>query len=644
MERKSLSLGIIAFICLSFCILLSCNKTPEPAPIIPLEDFFKNPDKTSYQISPDGLYYSYKAPYESRMNIFIQKIGSDSALRITSETERDIAGYFWGNNNRILFLKDTGGDENYQLYGVNIDGSNLLPLTAFEKVRTMIIDDLPDIESEVIIGLNKRNPQIFDPYRLNIETGEMTMLAENPGNIQGWMTDHDGKLRIAIALDGVNQSLLYRDKEDEPFKPLITTSFKESLNPYFFTSDNQKLYATSNIGRDKDALIIYDPQTAKETEMLYENDKYDISNASYSRKDKKLQAVSYMAHDGVRRHFFDDKLKGIFEKITAKVSNKPFGITSMNKNEDIMIVRTYNDKTPGGYYVYNVEKDELTHITDIYPWLDENNMAAMNCVTYTTRDGLTIEGYLTLPKGYTMETAKNLPVVVNPHGGPWARDSWGFNPEVQFLANRGYAVFQMNFRGSTGFGKNFWEISFKQWGKTMQDDITDGVEWLKSKGIANPEKIAIYGGSYGGYATLAGLTFTPDLYACGVDYVGVSNLFTFLNTIPPYWKPMLDMMYEMVGDPKMDSTLLASASPVFHVDQIKVPLFIAQGANDPRVNKDESDQVVEALKKRGIETQYMVKDNEGHGFHNEENRFDFYRAMEKFLDEHLKEAAAESKK
>jgi dipeptidyl aminopeptidase/acylaminoacyl peptidase len=234
-----------------------------------------------------------------------------------------------------------------------------------------------------------------------------------------------------------------------------------------------------------------------------------------------------------------------------------------------------------------------------------------------------------------MKTAKNLPVVVNPHGGPWARDEWGFNPEVQFLANRGYAVFQMNFRGSTGFGKEFWEKSFKQWGKTMQDDITDGVNWLIEKGIADLGRVAIYGGSYGGYATLAGIAFTPDLYACAVDYVGVSNLFTFMNTIPPYWKPMLDMMYEMVGDPVADSLLMRSASPVFHVDQIKVPLFVAQGANDPRVNKDESDQMVEALKNRGIEVQYMVKYDEGHGFRNEENRFDFYRAMEAFLKEHL---------
>lgn len=647
MKQHSLLFTIVALFCFTLGIMTSCKKTPEPVAIIPLEDFFKNPEKLSYQISPDGKYLSYMAPFERRMNIFVQEIGKDSVVRITGETERDIAGYFWGNNNRILFLKDTGGDENFQLFGVNIDGSNPLPLTAMAGVRTSIIDDLPEIEKEVIIGLNKRNPQIFDPYRLNIETGELTMLAENPGNIQDWITDHDGKLRLATALDGVNQSILYRETESDPFKVIITTSFKETIEPMGFTPDNQKLYMSSNLERDKNALVIFDPQTAKETEMLYENGSYDISGISYSRKENKLLGVAYMAHEGIKRHFFDDNQKAIFDKIGAKVSNRPFTVTDMDKDENMMIVRTYNDKTPGGYYLYDVTKDELSHIADIYPWLDENNMAEMNCVEYTTRDGLKIEGYLTLPKGYTLQTAKNLPVVVNPHGGPWARDTWGFNREVQFLANRGYAVFQMNFRGSTGFGRKFWESSFKQWGKTMQDDITDGVNWLIAEGIANPEKIAIYGGSYGGYATLAGLTFTPDLYACGVDYVGVSNLFTFLNTIPPYWKPMLDMMYEMVGDPVKEKELVESASPVFHVDKIKAPLFIAQGANDPRVNKDESDQMVAALKKRGIEVEYMVKDNEGHGFHNEENKFAFYSAMEKFLGEHLKdqnrEVAAEKK-
>ncbi len=616
--------------------MISCKETRKEIPLIPMEDFFKNPERAGYQISPDGKYFSYLAPYEHRMNIFVQEIGKDSAIRITSETERNLSGYFWGNNNRLLFVKDTGGDENFQLYGVNADGSNLIALTAFKGVRTTIIDDLPDIEQEVIVGLNKRNPEIFDPYRLNIETGELTLLAENPGNIQGWMTDHDGKLRVAFTLDGVNTSLLYRDTEKEPFRTVITTSFKESLSPYFFTFDNQRLFAGSNLGRDKSVLVEFDPKTGKETAVLYENDTYDISGASYSRKDKKLQGVSFIGHQKRERHFFDEDFKKVFDKLNAHLPSVEFGIADGTKDEMKYIVVSYSDKAQATYYVYDVATDNLTKIADVTPWLNENEMAAMNCVEYQSRDGLRIEAYLTLPVGYTMETAKNLPVVVNPHGGPWARDTWGFNPEVQFLANRGYAVFQMNFRGSTGYGKKFWEASFKEWGKKMQDDITDGVNWLVEKKIADPKRVAIYGGSYGGYATLAGLTFTPDLYNCGIDYVGVSNLFTFMKTIPPYWKPMLDMMYEMVGDPKADSTMLAATSPVFHADKIRVPLFVAQGANDPRVNKDESDQMVAALKNRGIEVEYMVKDNEGHGFHNEENRFDFYRAMEKFLEQHMK--------
>jgi dipeptidyl aminopeptidase/acylaminoacyl peptidase len=620
-----------------FSLTMSCNQTKKEAAVIPLEDFFRKPEKSSYQISPDGKYFSFMAPYERRMNVFVQGIEQDSAVRLTSETERDIAGYFWANNNRLLFLKDTGGDENYQLYGVDTDGENLKALTAFEGVRTTIIDDLPDIDAEVIVGLNKRNQEVFDPYRLNVETGELVMLAENPGNIQGWMTDHDGKLRVALAIvDGVNTSLLYREKETDPFKTVLTTSFKEELSPMFFTFDNQRLYALSNLGRDKSAFVEFDPEEGKELSVLYEHPVYDISGASFSRKDKKLQTTSYISQQRRERYFFDEEMKVVFDKLFAQLPVVELGISDMNKDENLYIVRTYTDKSRGAYYLYDVTKDILTKIADISPWLDESRMATMNSVEYTSRDGLRVEAYLTLPEGYTPETAKNLPVVINPHGGPWARDTWGFNPEIQFLANRGYAVFQMNYRGSTGFGKAFWEASFKQWGKTMQDDITDGVNWLIEKGIADPEKIAVYGGSYGGYATLAGLTFTPDLYACGVDYVGVSNLFTFMNTVPPYWKPLLDMMYEMVGDPVADSTLLAEASPVLHADQIKVPLFIAQGANDPRVNKAESDQMVEVLKARGIDVQYMVKDNEGHGFHNEENQFDFYRAMETFLKTHLK--------
>lgn len=621
--------------CLVILILLPLKIISQQnmsVPKIPLEDFFKNPDKASFQISPDGLKFSFTAPYEGRMNIFVQSIDSENAQRITSVTDRDISSYFWANNNRILYLKDNGGDENFKLYGVNIDGTNPACLTDFDGVRTQVIDDLEEIDDEVIIGLNKRNAEVFDPYRLNIVTGKMEMLAENPGNIQGWMTDHNGKLRVAVALNGTDETLLYRENETDTFHEVITSNFKESVDPLFFTFNNKNIYAASNLGRDKKAIVVFDLKTAKEVDTLFEDEDNDVTGLNFSTKRKVLTTISYTKWKR-KIVFIDDWAKQLYAKLEKHLgSNYEIAIGSTNKAEDKFIVRTYSDKTLGAYYFYDVTNDKITKIADLSPWLTEADMAQMKPIEYTSRDGLTIHGYLSLPVGVD---PKNLPVIVNPHGGPWARDNWGYDPEVQFLTNRGYAVLQMNFRGSTSYGRKFWEASFKQWGKSMQNDISDGVEWLIKQGIADPKRIAIYGGSYGGYAVLAGLCFTPNLYCCGIDYVGVSNLFTLLKTIPPYWKPMLDMQYEMIGHPEKDSVYYKEVSPVFHADKITVPLFIAQGARDPRVNKNESDQMVEAMKARGIEVEYMVKDNEGHGFRNEENRFDFYRAMEKFLEKHM---------
>ena len=600
---------------------------------IPVEDFFRNPQKANFDISPDGSFISFTSPYNGRMNIFVQKIGTNEAKQITKETDRDISTYFWANNQRILYLKDNGGDENYKLYGVNIDGTDLRCYPDFDGVRTQIIDDLEDNEEEVIIGLNRRKKEVFDPFRLNILTGEMVQIAENPGNIDDWITDHDGHLKIALSVDGTDESILYRESEKDSFRKVITTNFRESLDPLFFTFDNKNIYASSNLGRDKKSIVIFDLEKGKEIEVLYEDPEYDVSGLSFSKKRKTLTAIVY--YTWKRRIVFLDKItKEIFDNIQKKIGNNyEISIAATNKNEDKFIIRTFSDRSLGSYYYYDLEKDHLEKLVDLSPWLKEDELCEMKPITFTSRDGLTLHGYLTLPKGVGH---KNLPIVVNPHGGPWARDVWGYDPEVQFLANRGYGVLQINFRGSTGYGRKFWESSFKQWGRNMQNDITDGVEWLINQGIADPKRIAIYGGSYGGYAVLAGLCFTPDLYCCGIDYVGVSNIFTLLKTIPPYWKPVLEMLYEQIGHPEKDSTLLREISPVFHADKIKVPLLIAQGANDPRVNKNESDQMVEAMKRRGIEVEYIVKDNEGHGFHNEENRFEFYKAMEKFLEQHLK--------
>ena len=601
------------------------------APLIPMEDFFRNPEKSSFKISPNGNHIAYMKPWKTRMNVYVLDIKTNNETRLTSSEERGIYGFAWLTDERIGYIKDDGGDENMHFYAVNIDGSNERDLTPFENVQARIIDDLEDDPNYIIIGLNKRNPQIHDPYRVNVNDGKMEMIAENPGNISGWMTDHNGKLRVAVTSDGVNTSLLYRDSESDNFEPILTTDFKVSVSPLFFTFDNKNMYVASNRGRDKTAIFEFNIDKAKEGKSIFEHDQVDVSGLMYSKKRKVLTGVSYTVKKS-DMVFFDDWRDDIQQKLESQLPGYEVGITSFSKDETKAIVVTYSDRSRGTYYYYDVEKNKLTDLGKVSPWLKEDHMAEMKPIEYKSRDGLTIHGYLTFPKG---SDGKNLPVVVNPHGGPWARDSWGYRSEIQFLANRGFAVFQMNFRGSTGYGREFWEISFKEWGKSMQDDITDGVNWLIDEGIADPDRIAIYGASYGGYATLAGLTFTPDLYACGVDYVGVSSLFTFMESIPPYWELYRNMLYEMVGHPEKDKDLLASSSPLLHIDKITVPLFIAQGANDPRVKKTESDQIVEALKSEGIEVPYMVKDNEGHGFYNQENQFDFYREMEKFLQKHI---------
>jgi dipeptidyl aminopeptidase/acylaminoacyl peptidase len=601
------------------------------APLVPMKDFFRNPTKVAYSLSPNGEYLAYMQPWENRLNIFVEKIGSGNAVRITSAKQRDISGYAWKGDNRIVYIQDTGGDENFRLYATGIDGSNQKDLTPFEKVRANIIDRLERNENEILVGLNKRNPQVSDVYRINVNTGEMNMVAENPGNYTGWFTDWDGKLRAALTTDGVNTTLMFRNTEAEKFAPLVTTSFRETMAPLLFTADNKQLYVSSNIGRDKTAVVKYDVENKKEIEKIYEHPEVDVSNLLSSRKRRVVTGVSYVT-DKTHYYFIDKQRADLQKDLERRLPGYEVRLAGCNLEEDKCLVRTFTDRSLGAYYFYDLKSKDFRKLADVSPWLNEQDLVPMKPIKYQSRDGLTINGYLTLPKGVP---ARNLPVVVNPHGGPWYRDQWGFNPEVQFLANRGYAVLQVNFRGSTGYGRKFWEASFKQWGKTMQDDITDGVQWLIKQGIADSKRIGIYGGSYGGYATLAGLVYTPDLYAAGVDYVGVSNLFTFIKAIPPYWKPYLEMLYEMIGHPEKDKELLTAASPVFHTDKIKVPLLIAQGANDPRVNKAESDQMVEALKKRGIEVPYIVKSNEGHGFANEENRFEFYRAMEQFLGKHL---------
>jgi dipeptidyl aminopeptidase/acylaminoacyl peptidase len=602
-----------------------------PPPVLPLREFFRNPQRTGFTLSPDGSHVAFLMPWQNRLNVHVQRIGDEAVTRVTESTARDIAAAFWLSNARVGYIQDSGGDENYHLFAVDRDGSNRRDLTPFKETVAQLIDELKDDDEHVLVALNNRDPRYFDAHRLNVITGELTLLVRNEGLYNSFMADHAGKLRLATGSRGTDSVIYHRDSEGDPLREVLATDFRTSVEPNLFTYDNSGLYATSNIGRDKEAVVRLSLPAMREEEKLFEHPEVDVSRVLSSDVKKKLTGVAFVT-DKRSYHFFDEDRAAMQRWLEENLPGVEVAVAGFSRDETKFLVRTYSDRTLGAWHFLDWPAKKLTHLSDVSPWLEADQLAPMKPVTYQARDGLTIHGYLTLPVG---REPKNLPVVAMVHGGPWARDHWGFDPEAQFLANRGYAVLQVNYRGSTGYGRTFWEAGFKRWGREMQDDISDGVKWLIAQGTADPKRIGIYGGSYGGYATLAGLAFSQELYACGVDYVGVSNLLTFMNTIPPYWEQERQQMYAMVGDPEKDRELMTQASPALQSHRIVDPLLIAQGKNDPRVNIAESNQMVAALRKRGISVPYMVKDNEGHGFHNEENRFDFYRAMEQFLAKHL---------
>ncbi len=630
----------------SLVLLAACGTAPVAEKVavpqqFPLRDFFSNPERSTFRLSDDGRTLGFMQPVaidgaKRRLNIHVQPLEGSrpvgEARKLTSETARDINAYYWKGSDTILYEKDFGGDENFHVVAVDVKSGRVTDLTPYEKTRAGIIDDLPDDPGHILVQHNRRNPEVFDVYRYDLATGKEELVAQNPGDILGWQTDHAGRVRMAQRAQGLHTILLYRADEKSEFRPILDTDYRTEVDPLFFTADDSKVYMLSNHGRDKKAVVMIDPARPDAEEVLSVDAEVDAGGADWSRARKRLTMVTY-EREKTERRFFDPYMENVFARLKAKLPGMEFNLQNATKAEDKYIVAAFNDRTPGARYIFDVKADTLFKLGDINANIPAEAMAPVKPIQYRSRDGLTIHGYLTLPVG---REPKNLACIVNPHGGPWARDGWSYTAEIQFLANRGFCILQMNFRGSTGYGRKFWEASFGQWGLKMQDDITDGAGWLVAQGIADPKRLGIYGGSYGGYATLAGVVYTPELYAAAVDYVGVANLFTFMNTIPPYWKPHLAKFHDMVGDPEKDVERMTATSPVLHADRIRTPLFIAQGARDPRVNKAESDQVVEALRKRGVEVHYMVKDDEGHGFRGEDNQFEFYAAMEKFFAEHLR--------
>jgi dipeptidyl aminopeptidase/acylaminoacyl peptidase len=601
--------------------------------LIPRKILFGNPEKTNPQISPDGRRMAYLAPVNGVLNVWVGTVGQDDYQPVTKDTERGVRFYFWAADNRhIMYIQDVGGNENWRLHATDQESRETRDLTPFENVQVQVLDRDKHFPNELLIAMNKENPQVRDVYHLDLTSGELALVAKNPGNIMGWVTDTQFKVRGAVtALPDGGTELLIRDNEQAEWRKLISWNSDDALTsgPVGFTRDGASLYLEDSREANASRLVRLDIATGA-LDVLAADPHYDVGRVMINPDSYEVQAVAFNK-DRVEWTVLDESIRMDFDRI-HDIHRGDFSITSRDDADATWIVAFTVDNGPVPFYAYDRKNQSATFLFDNQPELSKYTLANMEPITFTSRDGLTIHGYLTLPPG---GERTNLPMVLDVHGGPWHRDAWGYNPEAQWFANRGYACLQVNFRGSTGYGKDFLNAGNKEWGRNMHNDLVDGVNWAIQQGIADPKRIAIYGGSYGGYAALAGATFTPDLFCCAVDVVGPSNLITLIKTIPPYWSTFLATFHKRVGNPDTEEEFLKSRSPLFRVDQIKIPMLIAQGANDPRVKQTESEQIVEAMKSKGISYEYMLFPDEGHGFARPENRLKFYAAAEKFLARHL---------
>ncbi len=608
-----------------------------------VEDYFAKPKASTFRFSPDGKYMSYREKDDNgKRHIYVKEIATGNITRAIEEKEELVRGYGWVNNERMVYLMDNGGDENYHVFAVNLDGSGLKDLTPFEGVQAQFSDLLKDDKDHIIVQMNKNNPQVFEPYKVNVVNGELKQLysnedASNP--ISDYNFDKEGNLKAFTRIrDGVEQDIYYATEEGkfELFKSLNWKDAFGILQFNYATPNPHDAYMVTNLESDKSEIVLYDLKEDKQIKKIFSNDKYDVSDISTSRK--RNWELDYFQYEGEKQVIVpvSDYFKKLHTRIEKQFEGKQYNIADFTDDESSYLIYVSSDKVYGVYYSYDVNKDEFKELYNLMPQLKEQDMAEMRPITFKSRDGITLHGYITIPKAAL--SGQKVPVIVNPHGGPQGiRDSWGFNPEAQLFASRGYATLQVNFRISGGYGKEFLESGFKQIGRKAMDDVEDGLQYVIDQGWVDKNKAAIYGGSHGGYAVLRGLTKTPDLYACGVDYVGVSNIFTFMKTIPPYWKPYLKIIKEIWYDEDIaeEKAIMEEVSPVYQIDRIEKPLFVVQGANDPRVNIDESDQIVSALRSKGYDVPYMVKYDEGHGFAKEENSIALYKAMMGFYAIHL---------
>jgi dipeptidyl aminopeptidase/acylaminoacyl peptidase len=609
----------------------------ELPPLIPREVLFGNPERVSPKISPDGKRMAWIAPDRKNVRqVWVKTIGKDDDKVVTDDKKRGIRMYEWAENSKVLlYMQDNDGDEDFHVYGVDLDAGKVRDFTPHEKIQARITAIDPNFPDEVLLSINIRDRRLHDVHRLNVTTGELTLDTTNPGDIAAFMADPKFKVRAAQAVtpDGGTE-IRIRDDEQSDWRTWVKVGPDEILEFLDFTADGKSAYLRSSLGSDT-ARVVEAPLTgdpAKDAKVVASSDAVDAGGVVVNRKKHIVQAVAFAP--GRRRwEVIDPSVKEDFEGI-ARLFDGDFDVINRDTEDRTWLVSFTYDRGPIRYYAWDRQSKEGKFLFVHQSKLEGLRLAPMKPVEIKSRDGLTLHSYLTLPEGVP---SQGLPMVLFVHGGPWGRDTWGFNPMAQWLANRGYACLQVNFRASAGYGKKFLHAGDKQWGKTMHDDLIDAVDWAVKGGIADKAKVAIMGGSYGGYAALAGVAFTPEVFACAVDIVGPSNLRTLISTIPPYWKPMRAMLVARVGDidDPRDAELIKEASPLFKADKIVRPLMIGQGANDPRVKQAESEQIVEAIERNKGSVTYVVYPDEGHGFARPENAIDFNARAEEFLARYL---------
>jgi dipeptidyl aminopeptidase/acylaminoacyl peptidase len=610
-------------------------------PLIPRETFFGNPDKVGAQISPDGKRISFLAPVNGVMNLWVAPANDLKAAKaVTQDKGRGIRQYNWAFDNKyLIYLQDKNGDENDHLFRVLPETGEVKDLTPIDGVKAQIQGVSHRRPGEVLVGMNDRDKQFHDLYIINLETGDRRLAAKNDRYL-AFVSDDDFRSRVALGFGADMKVHVYRSKDGQTFEPALEISADDFLTtqPIGFDKSGDSLYLVDSRGRDKSALKKIDIATLKE-ELIAEGDKSDIGGAMLHPTERTVQAyeVDYLKHEW---RPLDPQVKADFD-VVKKVSDGEFNVTSRTLDDRKWVVTYVRDDGPAKTYLFDRDKKKATFLFTNRKALEGKKLAKMTPVVVKSRDGLDLVSYLTVPADAAVHSsgrlAKALPLVLFVHGGPWGRDEWGFNGIHQWLANRGYAVLSVNYRGSTGFGKNFVNAANKEWAGKMHDDLIDAVDWAVKRGVTEPNKVAIMGGSYGGYATLVGMTFTPEQFACGVDIVGPSNLNTLMKNVPPYWIPLMPVLRERVGDPTTEAgrKFLDERSPLSRVSQIRRPLLIGQGKNDPRVNQVEADQIVKAMKDKSLPVTYVLYPDEGHGFARPENNLSFFAVTEQFLNRHL---------